>query len=144
MFLDDDVAFPRREIGVPFTAPRAFRKEPPLPRRDLARARMVPAIIVADLPTMTRHDEHLNTGLADRGGDGSQIIEKPDLPGELPNRCSSRMIASMLILLTFEKRDRGMGRVWLRAGGPPRGPWWERIEEAAGCPEKGSGLIGRL
>ena len=43
---------------------------------------MVPVFIVAGLPAAMRHDEDLDPGLANRGGDGSQIVEQSDFLGD--------------------------------------------------------------
>jgi hypothetical protein len=83
VLLDDDVDRLRHEIGMPFAPPCAFGKNLPLARSDLVRVRMVPAFIVAGLPAMVRYDEYPDAGLADRGGDGPQIVEQPDLPGDV-------------------------------------------------------------
>lgn len=47
---------------------------------------MIPVFILAGLPAMMRYDEDLNTGLANRGGDSSQIVEQPDFVGDASNQ----------------------------------------------------------
>ena len=49
----------------------------------LARAGVAPGLVIARLPSAMRHDEDLDAGTAHRAVDGPQIVEQPDVVGDV-------------------------------------------------------------
>ena len=94
MLLDDNVAFPGREVRMPFAAPGSFGKSLPLSRGDLAWVWMFPLDVITGLPAMVWHDEQLNFCSA-RGSDNlshmiEQILILRDLFEQGPTACRPR------------------------------------------------------
>ncbi|MDT4851157.1 hypothetical protein FQZ97_853290 [compost metagenome] len=78
MLGNDGVAWPGREIGVPFAAP--FTPCEVMAVHDLALGgrRVVPVLVVARFPAPMRHDEHRNATGADGTIQRTQVVEQAD------------------------------------------------------------------
>ena len=92
----------------PFVLWRSFSFCPKQP----GGGRMVPAFIVAGLPAMMRHDEDPDSGLADRGGNGWQIVESSPTSLATPStNGQSSAIAEEIIIRIYEEQSRPVPRI---------------------------------
>ena len=83
MLLDDNVAFLRHEVRMPFAAPGSLGKSLPFTRGDLAWVWVSPLSVITRLPAVMRHDEKLNFSSAHRRNDLAQMVEEMLFLGDL-------------------------------------------------------------
>src|SRR5262249_45944024 len=105
---DDDIARLRRKVRMPVTAPFAARESVALHDGLLARARMVPVIIVAWFPAPMRHDEHLDARGSHRAPDGTQIVEKMDALGDLLDSRPQLAALRQEVVVGIDEKERGL------------------------------------
>src|SRR6202020_696872 len=82
MLLDDDVARLRHEVGMPLAAPATLREGLQLLYLALAGIHVIPAFIIAGLPTAMGNEEDFDAGRAGAGDNRAQVIEQSNLIGD--------------------------------------------------------------
>jgi hypothetical protein len=78
VLFDDDVISVRHKIRVPFSAPRSFGERLQLLYQLLTWVRMIPALVIARLPSAMRNEEDPDAGGSRTRDDRTEMFEKTD------------------------------------------------------------------
>src|SRR3984885_15994810 len=78
VLFDDDVVSVRDEIRVPFSAPGPLGERLQLLHQSLTGVRMIPAFVIARLPSAMRNEEDPDAGGSRSRDDRTKVFEKTD------------------------------------------------------------------
>src|SRR3984893_5345877 len=116
VLVDDDVAFLRHKVRMPFSAPRPRCERVALLYQTLSRIRMIPVIVIAGLPAAMRYVEDLDIGFAGGIDGDAEIVEQSDVCGDVAQHREELAAVREKVVVGVDQQQASALRVIDRVG----------------------------